>query len=129
MKTILAAFAALFLTATFAYAEQQCQFGSVTDIEKFASSNSLEALELKPEHIQKFNEFINSNLKAGNLPETILDKFVIVNMNNGDWMVMYFHKGCIAPNSMATIPTELLSRVLDKAGLKKEDFIKFGVGT
>lgn len=105
-----------------------CQLGAVEDIKKFASSNSLQAFELKPEYIQQFNEFINGNLKAGNLPEVVLDKFVIINMNNGDWMVMYFHNGCIMPNSMATIPTELLARVLDKAGLKKEDFITFGVG-
>jgi hypothetical protein len=128
MKTILAAFAALFMTATLAFAEQKCQLGAVEDIEKFASSNSLEAFELKPELIQQFNEFINKNLMAGNLPPTMLDKFVIINLKNGDWMVMYFKNGCIAPNSMATIPTELLSRVLDKAGLKKEDFLKFGVG-
>lgn len=109
-------------------AEQKCRMGAVEDVEKFVSQNGLPAYELKVELIEMFNSFINANRASNNLPGVTLDKFLIIDMKNGEWMVMYFYKGCISENSMATISKELLGRILDKAKLKKEDFIAFGTG-
>lgn len=109
-------------------ADTKCRMGAVEDVEKFVSSNSLPAYELKSEFIEMFNSFINANRAANNLPPVSLDKFLIIDLKNGEWMVMYFYKGCIAENSMATITKELLGRILDKAKLAKDNFITFGTG-
>jgi hypothetical protein len=109
-------------------AEQKCRMGAVEDVQKFVSNNSLPAYELKAEFIETFNSFINANRAANNLPPVSLDKFLIIDLKNGEWMVMYFYKGCIAENSMATISKELLGRILDKAKLAKDNFVVFGTG-
>lgn len=110
-------------------AEQKCRMGSVEDVQKFVSTNGLPAYELKEEFIEQFNSFINANRASNNFPAVSLDKFLIIDMKNGEWMVMYFYKGCIAENSMATITKDLLGRILDRAKLSKDNFIVFATGS
>ncbi len=137
MKTILAAFAALFMTATLANAididkfptsknvivvESNCKQGTAADAIMSAKQRGLAVLTMKEDAVARTAAGINKNLKANGNPERKIDGFAMVTMTDDARMVMLyqFYDSCVVSAVMA--PSSLMYPALVKLGVAESDW-------